>query len=72
MARGAVIARFVFHLVGRSVFIPVSQFRLVSRLGERGGFVFSFYPDGERMGCGSRPAVPGPVLACLDAVGAMR
>lgn len=40
-----------------------------SRLGERGGFGFSFYPDGERRGCGSRPAVPGPVLACLGAVG---
>lgn len=50
-------------------FIPVSSWRLVARLGERGGFGFSFYPDGERRGCGSRPAVPGPVLACLDAVG---
>ena len=39
------------------------------RLVERGGFGFSFYPDGERRGCGSRPAVPGPVLACLGAVG---
>lgn len=40
-----------------------------SRLGERGGFGFSFYPDGERMSCGSRPAVPVAVLACLGAVG---
>ena len=68
MARGAVIARFVSRLVGRGVMF-VSPFRLVARLGERGGFGFSFYPDGERRGCGSRPAVPGPVLACLGAVG---
>lgn len=30
-----------------------------SRLGERGGFCFSSYPGGERMSCGSCPAVPG-------------
>lgn len=46
-------------------FIPVSPWRLVPRLGERGGFGFSSYPGGERMSCGSRPAVPGLVLACL-------
>ena len=32
--------------------------RLVSRLVERGGFGFSFYLGGERMGGGSRPAIP--------------
>lgn len=65
--------RLIVLLISSGVaFIPVSPFRLVARLGERGGFGFSFYPDGERRGCGSRPAVPGPVLACLDAVGAMR
>lgn len=41
--------------------------RLVS--SSRGGFGFSFHLGGERMGGGSHPAVPGPVLACLCAVG---
>lgn len=46
-------------------FIPVSSWRLVPRLGERGGFCFSSYPDGERMDCGSRLVVSGLMLACL-------
>lgn len=37
--------RLVSRLVGRGVMF-VSPFRLVSRLGERGGFVFWFYPGG--------------------------
>ena len=46
------------------------SWRLVfSSRGGRGGFGFSFYPDGERRGCGSRPAVSVAVLACLGAVG---
>ena len=43
--------------------------RLVSRLVERGDFGFSSHLGGGRMGGGSRLAVSGPVLACLDAVG---
>lgn len=46
--------------------------RLVSRLVERGGFGFSYYPRREWIGGGSRLAVSGPVLACLCAVGVGR
>lgn len=49
----------------------LAVFGVASRLvsSSRGGFGFSFHLGGERMGGGSHPAVPGPVLACLCAVG---
>lgn len=47
--------------------MPVSSGRLVARLGERGGFGFLFYPGRERMGGGSRLAVP-VAGACLPSL----
>lgn len=64
-----VSSSMMYPLRRRGVLAAPRGFVSSHRLVERGGFGFSSHLGGERMGGGSRHAVSGPVLACLDAVG---